>query len=144
MEAECALWGTRVIIPSKLRQKLFDKLHRVHPGITKMKSVSRSYFWWPILDRDIESLVKACVECQAVKNTPQVVPLHLWLWPTKTWKQVHLNFAGPFQGAMFLVAVDSHSKWPEVFIMSTTTVSKTIEVLRVMFAAYGPPEQSLG
>ena len=59
----------------------------------------------------------------------------------KPWKRVHLNFAGPFQGAMFLVAVDSHSKWPEVFIMSTTTVSKTIEVLRVMFAAYGLPEQ---
>ena len=54
--------------------------------------------------------------------------------------RVNLDFAGPFQGAMFLVAVDSHSKWPEVFIMSTT-VSKTIEVLRVMFAAYGLPDQ---
>ena len=42
---------------------------------------------------------------------------------------------------MILVAVDSHSKWPEVFIMSTTTVSKTIEVLCVMFAAYGLPDQ---
>ena len=106
-----------------------------------MKSVSRSYFWWPKLGRDIESLVKASVECEAVKNTPHVAPLHLWLWPTKTWKRVHLDFAGPFQGVMFLVAVDSHSKWPEVFIMSTTTVSKTIEVLRVMFAAYGLPDQ---
>ena len=56
-------------------------------------------------------------------------------------KRVHLDFAGPFQGAMFLVAVDSHSKWPEMFIMSTSTVSKTTEVLRVMFAAYGLPDQ---
>ena len=56
-------------------------------------------------------------------------------------KRVHLDFAGPFQGAMFLVAVDSHSKWPEMFIMSTSTVSMTTEVLRVMFAAYGLPDQ---
>ena len=141
VEAGCVLWGTRKIIPSKLRQKLLDELHRDHPGITKMKSVSRSYYWWPKLDWDIESLVKACVECQAVKNTPHVAPAHPWLWPTKPWKRVHLNFTGPFQGAMYLVAVDSHSKWPEVFIMSTTTVSKTIEVLCVMFAAYGLPDQ---
>ena len=52
-----------------------------------------------------------------------------------------LDYTGPFEVAMFLVAVDSHSKWPEVFIMSTTTVSKTIEVLCVMFAAYGLPDQ---
>ena len=42
---------------------------------------------------------------------------------------------------MFLVAVDSHSKWPEVFITSTTTVTETIEALHVMFAAYGLPDQ---
>ena len=42
---------------------------------------------------------------------------------------------------MFLIGVNSHIKWPEVFIMSTTTVSKTIEVLHVMFAAYDLPDQ---
>ena len=60
---------------------------------------------------------------------------------TKPWKRVHLDFACPFQGAMFFVAVDSQSKWPAVFIISTTTVSKTIKVLRVMFPAYGLPGQ---
>ncbi len=42
---------------------------------------------------------------------------------------------------MFLVAVDAYSKWPEVFLMKSTTVSKTIEHLRQMFAMYGLPEQ---
>ena len=41
---------------------------------------------------------------------------------------------------MFLVAVDAYSKWPEVRIMSTTTVSKTLDVLREWFAAHGIPE----
>lgn len=38
---------------------------------------------------------------------------------------------------MFLVAVDAHSKWPEVHLMKETTAAKTIDVLRVMFSAYG-------
>ena len=43
------------------------------------------------------------------------------------------------QGAMFLIVVDAHSKWPEV--MTTTTASKTIEELRKLFATHGLPEQ---
>ena len=42
---------------------------------------------------------------------------------------------------MFLVAVDAHSKWPEVHIMKETTAAKTIDILRTMFASYGLPEQ---
>ena len=48
---------------------------------------------------------------------------------------------GPFRGKMFFVLIDSHSKWPEVFIMPSTTTTKTIEVLRQVFACYGFPEQ---
>lgn len=42
---------------------------------------------------------------------------------------------------MYLVVVDAHSKWPEVYEMSSTTVAKTITILRHIFAAYGLPEQ---
>ena len=42
---------------------------------------------------------------------------------------------------MFLVAVDAYSKWPLVATIQSTTVAKTIEVLRQMFSVYGLPEQ---
>ena len=42
---------------------------------------------------------------------------------------------------MFLVVVDAHSKWSEVIPVSSTTTSKTIEVLRDLFARFGIPEQ---
>ena len=41
---------------------------------------------------------------------------------------------------MFLVVVDAHSKWPEVILVSSTTSSLTIEVLRDLFR-FGIPEQ---
>ena len=141
VEQECVLWGIRAVIPEKLRGKLLEELHRDHPGMSRMKAVARSYMWWPGLDGDIERLARSCLACQSVKYTPTVAPLHPWVWPTRPWERVHLDFAGPFQGSMFLVAVDAHSKWPEVEIMPTTTSAKTNEVLRKMFAAYGLPEQ---
>ena len=105
-----------------------------------MKSVAQSYMWWPGLDKDLESLAKTCQLCQVVKQAPPVAPLHPWVWPSKPWQRVHLDFAGPFQGSMFLVAMDAYSKWPEVRIMSTTTVSRTLDVLREWFAVHGIPE----
>ena len=133
MEEGCLLWGIRVIIPHKLREKLLEELHKDHPRVTCMKSVARSYMWWPGLDKDLEQLAKSCQSCQAVKGSPPAAPLHPWIWPSKPWQRVHLDFAGPFQGAMFLVCVDAFSKWPEARVMSTTTVSKTLNVLREWF-----------
>ena len=42
---------------------------------------------------------------------------------------------------MLLVITDAHSKWPEVYTMSSTTANKTITKLRETFARYGLPEQ---
>ena len=42
---------------------------------------------------------------------------------------------------MFLIAVDAHSKWPEVHVMNTITASKTIGVLRQIFAQFGVVKQ---
>ena len=141
VEEGCLLWGFRVVIPQSLRQKLLQELHKDHPGVTRMKSVARSYMWWPGMDKDIEELAKSCTACLAVKRAPPTVPLHPWVWPSKPWQRVYLDFAGPFQGAMYLVAVDVFSKWPEVRVMSTTTVSATLDVLREWFCAHGIPEQ---
>ena len=141
VEGGCLLWGMRVVVPQKLQQAVLDELHRDHPGITRMKAVARSHVWWPGIDRDVEELAKSCLSCQEVKQAPAVAPLHPWVWPTKPWSRVHVDFAGPFLGTTFFIAVDAHSKWPEVYEMSSVTSARTIMVLRHLFAKYGIPEQ---
>ena len=141
VEGECLLWGIRVIVPKKFQKKLLEELHKDHPGISQMKSLARSCIWWPGLDKAIEEVVKSCTSCQAVKHFPAVAPVQPWRWPNQPWKRIHLDFAGLFQGSMFLVAVDAHSKWPEVFVLKETTATKTIEILSVIFARFGLPEQ---
>ena len=92
------------------------------------------------MDRDIEALVQACQPChQSVKNSSSASPLHPWLWPSKPWVRIHIDFADPFQ--MFMLIVDAHSNWPEIIKMPSVTASKTIDELRKLFAAYGLPEQ---
>ena len=141
VEGGCVLWGTRVVIPNKWKEKLLSELHQNHPGACKMKSIARGYFWWPGLDKRIEELARSCPNCQAVKYKPPSAPLQPWSWPTKVLQRVHVDYLGPLQGAMFMVAVDAFSKWPEVFMMQNTTVCKTIDCLRSMFCRYGFPEQ---
>ena len=140
-EGDCLLWGTRVVVPSKLRARLVEELHHDHPGVTRMKAVARSYMWWPGLDKDLEECARGCRSCQSFKSAPPVAPLHPWLWPAKPWQRVHIDFAGPFMGKMFLIAVDAYSKWPEVVGMTSTEAPKTISELRKIFAANGLPQQ---
>ena len=106
-----------------------------------MKAVARSYFWWIGLDKDIENLGKSCENCQAVKSNPTAAPLHPWVWPNVPWTCIHVDYAGPFLGKMFVVVVDAHSKRPEVQVMNSTTSQSTIEALRTLLGRYGLPTQ---
>ncbi|XP_049519492.1 uncharacterized protein K02A2.6-like [Dermacentor silvarum] len=136
----CIMFGMRVIVPAKLRNLLLDELHEGHPGIVRSKQLARSYVWWPSIEADLEHRVKACVSCQEQRCEPCKAPLHPWSWPTAPWQRVHIDFAGPFLHAMFLVVVDAHSKWPEVFVMHSTTSEATVDRLRELFARFGFPE----
>ena len=55
---------------------------------------------------------------------------HAWKWPSHPWSRLHLDYAGPFLGHTFLVVVDAHSKWLEVFQMPAATSRATIQQLR--------------
>ena len=110
-----------------------EELHRGHPGIVRMKALARSYLWWPGLDKDIEKLAKSCSPCIQVKSDPAPVALHPWIWPTKPWKRIHIDFAGPLFNKSYLVM--------EVWEMGSTSTSKTINILQHLFSRYGIPEQ---
>ena len=141
IEGGCLLWGIRVVIPKAIQKQVLEELHQDHPGIVRMKAVARSYVWWDGVDKDIEAVVKECQACQTVRNVPPKASLHPWLWPSKPWQRVHVDFVGPFCGQMFLLLCDAHSKWPEIVEMTSITANKTIQELRKIFSSYGLPEQ---
>ena len=46
---------------------------------------------------------------------------------------MYVDYSGPFLDHMFLVVVDSHSKWLEVVLVQSTNTEKTLEALRYLF-----------
>ena len=75
VHAGCLLWGARVIVPPQGREEVLNILHDTHPGIVKMKSLARSYVWWPKMDTHLEGKVKSCATCHSHQKTPPCSPI---------------------------------------------------------------------
>ncbi|UYV60111.1 K02A2.6-like [Cordylochernes scorpioides] len=132
-------WGNRVIIPTNLRAKMLDELHNSHQGIVGLKSVARTLFWWPGLDKDIEETVRRYNCCQShARMPPRATPVN---WPptNQPWDRVHIDHLGPFEQNLYLIVVDACTKWIEAIPVPNTSTRETIEQLRCLFARFGIP-----
>ena len=136
----CLLWGSRAVVPPAGRSLIMNELHDIKNEVSRMKSLARSFVWWPNIDSDIEEKVKSCAQCQQHQNVPSKAPLHPWQWPERPWCRLHIDFAGPcFGDRYFLIVVDAHSKWLDV-VEARPTSESTILRLQTMFATHGLPE----
>lgn len=131
------LFRDRTIIPPPLRQRVLAHLHATHPGTTRMKSLARSYVYWPGLNNEIEELVGQCQPCMEMAKAPVKTELSSWPVPVGPWQRVHADYMGPLSDKMYLVIVDAFSKWPEVFQMTSTTASATVDKLAECCSRFG-------
>lgn len=135
----CLPWGHRVVIPEKLRPLVLKELHGSHFGVSRMKELARSFVWWPHVDLEIERITRECKACLETRKLPPKIPLTPWVWPLTPWHRVHADILGPFHGETVLVVIDSHSKWPEAFQMSSMSEKATIEKFESLFITFRYP-----
>ena len=90
------LWGLRVVIPMKFRNQIMQELHSSHPGVVRMKALSRIHVWFPNIDKQIEQEVRNCQQCAQVTKNPAKAFVHPWNWPTEPFNRVHIDSLGPF------------------------------------------------
>ena len=114
IQSGCLLWGARVVIPVKLRERILQMLHEGHLGESHTKSFARMYVWWPNIDVDIALMVKACSSCQQYRQQAPVTPLSPWALPSRPYERVHIDYCGPVNGHMLLIVVDAYTKWIDV------------------------------
>lgn len=139
-ENDCVMRGHKVVIPESLRTKLVNELHNSHLGIVKTKAEARSRFWFPGVDAALEAMINSCVICQQLRPSPPRAPIAPWRYPPVPFYRIHIDFLGPINDQMFLVVVDAHTKWVELYDVTTSTNTKTvIGKLYDFMSKYGLP-----
>ncbi|XP_039453069.1 uncharacterized protein K02A2.6-like [Culex pipiens pallens] len=137
---DCVMFGDRIVVPLKFRKRIIRQLHRGHPGMDRMKSLARSYVYWPNVDDDVVQFVRQCKPCAAAAKSPTKATLESWPLPDRPWQRVHIDYAGPVDGYYYFVIVDAYSKWPEIFRTRAITATATLDMLRETCSRYGNPD----
>ena len=137
----CLLYADRVIIPPSLRSQVIDLIHATHPGITCSKAIAESIAWWPRINADVSNAVKFCQQCQLAARAPPRQQYSPWPAAQRPWERVHLDYAGPFLGHHFLIAIDAYSKWPVIKMVPNLSSKVLVSTLRDMFADFGKPRE---
>ena len=119
-----------------------DLAHQGHQGIVKTKQLIRDKVWFPGIDKMAEQKVQNCLSCQAVTaKSPSPEPLRMTPLPSPPWKEVAVDFAGPFPtGEYIMVVTDEFSRFPKVEILTSTSARAVIPKLDAIFARQGIPE----
>ena len=142
IEGDVILWGLKEVIPKSLQQRILKELHNQHPGIVRMKSLSRIHVWYPKIDADIEHMVKSCENCASVANEPPKSHDHQWSSLSEPMDRIHIDYFD-YDSKPYLILVDSFSKWMEGQVMNKTDALSTITTLKHWLTTLGlPPSTS--
>jgi len=93
-------------------------------------------FFWPNLVADINHFVKDCESCALVNFKALSNQTVAWPSTAAPWKRIHLDFFF-FKNVIYLILVDSYSRWIEVWPVQNTSADLVIDKLRSVIATFG-------
>ena len=132
----CVMYGDRVVIPLALQKRILESLHEGHPGQTRMYLRAQPLFFWPNLVAEINHFVKDCESCALVNFKALSNQTVAWPSTAAPWKRIHLDFFF-FKNVIYLILVDSYSRWIEVWPVQNTSADLVIDKLRSVIATFG-------
>lgn len=84
------LKGCRMVVPNDMRNRILKIAHETHPGIIRTKQILREKVWLPLMNQDVEHLIRRCVKPirpESVKTTEL---------PSQPWQELAIDLCGPF------------------------------------------------
>ena len=132
------LKGTRLVIPSAMRNDVLAKLHEGHQGVVKCRERARQSVWWPGLSQQLNELVRNCRTCIKVR-TNHTEPLMPTALPERPWQKLGADLF-TLKGKTYLVVIDYYSRYLEVANLSLTKSADITAHLQSIFARHGVPE----
>ncbi|KAI5724806.1 hypothetical protein M8J77_007371 [Diaphorina citri] len=131
----------RIVVPSALQSKVVEMAHAGHQGLVKTKQLLRSKVWFCGMDGMVEKLIENCLPCKSTYCQIFPEPLKPTELPSGPWKEVAIDFAGPFNNNYYaLVLVDEFSRYPVVEIVPNIQTSTVCQKLVKIFGMFGLPD----
>eukprot|EP00794_Sanderia_malayensis_P004282 gene4282-4850_t len=118
------LRGTRIIMPTSLREKTLHIAHEGHPGIVAMKRLLRTKVWWPGLDKDAQELCKTCHPCQVVGAPNPPEPIKPTELPKGPWQHIWSSDGVQYRRNSSHLKVFNEPKLPETVCEQPIHVDK--------------------
>lgn len=109
-----------------------------HPGVESTKKGVREIFFWPLVNRAIETAIAACSVCNSLKPHQQKKPLKLHTVPDLLWPIVTTDIF-EWKSHYYLMLVDSYSGWFEIDQLNSLLSRTVINKLKRHFSVHGIP-----
>ena len=131
--------GTRVVIPTIMRNEMLKKIHQSHRGIDGCLKAAKDTLYWPSIYNDIKYIVDNCSTCQETKPAQQKQPMRSQPIPTRRWQIVSTDLFS-IRKDTYLIIVDNLTKYWDVEELTELTAEETIHQTKRIFSRYGIPE----
>ena len=138
--------GFRLVVPDTLRPTLVNIAHESHQGVVRTKQRLREHYWWPKIDDQVLTAIRACYLCQSNDKTakPRPGPLQPVPLPDGPWQKIAMDIVGPFETAapdcrFAITMTDYYSKWPEVAFTRDITTDAVLSFMSTAFSRLGNP-----
>ena len=132
------LRGSRIVIPTPIRQEMLNCIHSGHQGIAKCRERARRSMWWPGLSTQLDTLVKNCPECCKTQQQRLEPLMHSEL-PQLPWQKIGTDLF-EWKQKQFLIVVDYYSRYVEIARLTRTTAEEVVKHTKSIFARHGIPE----
>ena len=133
---------TRIIVPEACHDEVLTILHQGHFGVEQTKLRARDSVYWPLMYKEIESMVKSCEKCQEFSrrnNKDPILPREL---PLVTWTLLELDLF-TCENTSYLLVIDVTSRFPVVRILPNETSRSVINALKGIYCGFGLPKRIL-
>ena len=131
--------GQRLIVPSALRSKVLQVLHRSHMGVTKTLDRARSTFFWVGISKDIENVIGNCEVCQKyARRQPKEFIGHVQDI-SEAWESTATDLF-EFQGNTYLIISCRFSGYMAIRDMKDQSAEETIKQCQSIFRELEVPK----
>ena len=137
MENRLITKGARLVIPSTLRSKVLEQIHKGHLGIEKCMLKVRDSVFWPGISNDIREAVEKCGICQASSKSSKPIG-NVSDVPPHTWHTLGTDLFY-WNKIDYLVIGDYFSKYLIIRRLPNSSTHAVIKELGLVFTELGRP-----